>query len=95
MWNGMFRPVGPELVKHSLGSGDIKNHLLVASVEQIDAAPEDGLARETLGSGQYMFLVAVSFAESNGGPYEFILLSDNIDPSEEEIFQAVVDYFSS
>lgn len=88
MWNGLFSP----MVKHHLGTGDIRNHIAVDSVELIDAEPERPYSLEALGTGQYMFLVSVSFIDGDGEEYEFVYEDETPQPNTQDIIDQVANY---
>ena len=81
MWNGAF-------IKHRLGSGDIKNHLEVVSIEPLaeegynDRLSDEVDRREIFAGGtdeSVPYLVTIGFVNGSGEQYEFIVWMDEQD----------------
>jgi hypothetical protein len=77
-WGGKFLP----LVKHDLGTGDIRQHVKVVSITQLDddeiadydEDSENDMEFEDLlqlGDGPVQYLVSVLF--SGEGPYDYVV----------------------
>lgn len=83
MWDGAF-------FKHRLYTGDIRNHIGVRSFEPISEAEGVG-DRTEIGGGEYGFLVTVAF--NNGdGEYDFIVYSNESEPSEDSLLDEVAHF---
>jgi hypothetical protein len=87
MWNGAF-------FKHRLYTGDIKNHISVRSFEPMSEEPEGVSDYAEVGGGEYAFLVAIGFNDGDG-TYEFIVYSDEPEPSEDSLLDEVAQFITT
>ncbi len=71
----------PSLTKHSLGTGDIKNHIIIRRIEHVKALR--------------IYLVTVGFKASPGEDYEFEVQEENRGTTTDELKMEIARQLAS